>query len=264
MNKIHRIQEREHRGQPWRRQGPRLILAVLVAVVSMAFAGPGLAAAPAATICEKEGAAGKLPAGTLYCDSIENFEVSGALTDKKLNQALEVKEGTFNGFVALTGYTPIEGALHGAVAIKPSEATITVFGQPTKVGLTFEQVGESEGSIMSALLGSGNCANNPSDICVHETIPTKANIGFTSITLFGLKFPLSCKTSTPVNLPLEETLLLFEELLNGGVGSHFIGTTTFPTIRCTEFLLGSFNSALLTDLFSGEGNTYSLYVKEKA
>jgi hypothetical protein len=262
MTKIHRNQETEHRDRPWRRQGLRLILAVLVAVVSMAFAGPGLAAAPAATICENEAAAGKLPAGTFFCDSLENFEVSGTLSVKKLNQDIEVKEGTFNGFVALTGFTPITGALRGAVAIKPYEATIKVFGLPTKVGLTYEQVGEAEGSIMSALPGSGNCANDPSGACVYESIPTKANIGFTSITWFGLKFPLSCKTSTPVSLPLEENLLLFEELLNAGVGSHFTGTTTFPTISCTEFLTGFFNSALLTNLFSGPGNTYSLFVKK--
>jgi hypothetical protein len=228
----------------------------------MAFAGPGLAAAPATTICEAEAAAGKLPAGTFYCDSLQNYEVSGALTVKKLNQAIEVKEGTFNGFLALTGFVPIEGEVHGAVAIKPYEATIKVFGTPTKVGLSYEQVGESEGSLTG--VPPGNCAESLGDLCVHESIPTKANIGFTSITWFGLKFPLSCKTSTPVNLPLEENLLLFEELLNPGVGSRFTGTTTFPSIRCTEFLTGFFNSALLTNLFSGAGNTYSLFVKEKA
>jgi hypothetical protein len=264
MTKIHRIQETEHRGRPWRRQGLPLILAVLVAVVSMAFAGPALAAEPAATICEKEAAAGKLPAGTFFCKSVENWEVSGALTVKKLNQAIEVKEGTFNGFLALTSFTPIEGDLHGTVAIKPSEATIRVFGTPTKVGLTFEQVGEAEGLVTSVLAGTGNCAISLGDRCVHESVPIKANIGFTSITFFGLKFPLSCKTTTPVNLPLEENLLLFEELLNSTVGSHFTGTTTFPSISCTEFFTGFFNSSLLTSLFSGSGNTYSLFVREKA
>jgi hypothetical protein len=147
------------------------------------------------------------------------------------------------------------------VAIKPSEATIKLFGGlPTKVGLTFEQVGEAEGLVTSAL--SSNCVNSPGDLCVHESVPIKANIGFTSLTLFGLKFPLSCKTATAVNLPLEENLLLFEELLNNTVGSHFTGTTAFPAINCTEFLTGSFNSALLTSLFSGPGNTYSLFVKK--
>jgi hypothetical protein len=263
MTKIHRIQETEHRGRPWRRQRLPLIVAVLVAVVPMAFAGPALAAEPA-TICEKEAAAGKLPAETVFCKSIENYEVSGALTVQKLNQSIEVKEGTFNGFVAFTRFIlglNLEGALRGTVAIKPSETTLKLFGMPSKVGLTFEQVGEAEGSLTGAELGSGNCASNPELPCVHESIPVKANIGFTSLTLFGLKFPLQCKTSTPVNLPLEENLLLFAELLNPTVGSHFTGTTTFPSIHCSEFFTGLFNSALLTNLFSGPGNTYSLFVK---
>jgi hypothetical protein len=231
----------------------------LVAVGALSVAVTS--AASAETICEREAKAGKLPEGTVFCESIENFEVSGTLTDKKLNQSVELKEGTFNGYVAFKSFFPVEGSLNGVTAAKPFEATIKLFGISTKVGLTFTQVGEANGSLTSVAAGTGNCAANPEGICVHESVPTKANLGFTSITLFGLKIPLSCQTSSPVNLPLEENLLLFEELLNPLVGSHFTGTTTFPSIKCTEFLTGPFNSVLLTTLFSGPGNGYSLYVK---
>jgi hypothetical protein len=231
----------------------------LVAVGALSVAATS--AASAETICEREAKAGKLPAGTEFCESIENFEVSGSLEVKKLNQSVELKEGTFNGYVAFTSFAPVSGSLNGVTAAKPFEATIKLFGLPTKVGLTFEQVGEANGSLTQTEFGTGNCANNPSGLCVHESVPTQANLGFTSITFFGLKIPLSCKTATPVNLPLAEDLLLFEELLNPLVGSHFTGTTTYPPIHCSEFLTGLFNSALLTTLFSGPNNNYSIFVK---
>jgi len=222
-------------------------------------------AASAETICEREGAAGKLPEGTVFCNSIENFEVSGTLTDKKLNQSVELKEGTFNGFVAFTGFNPIKGILRGVTAAKPFEAPIKVFGIETKVGLTFEEVGEANGVLEQVpSTGNPNCEANMADVCVHESIPTEANLGFTSISLGLIKIPLNCQTATPVQLPLEENLLLFTELLNPAVGSHFTGTTTFPPIRCKELLTGLFNSVLLTTLFSGPGNTYSLFVKQPA
>jgi hypothetical protein len=233
---------------------------VLAAVGAISVAATSAASAD---ICESEAAAGKLPAGTLLCNSIENFEVSGTLTDKKLNQSVELKEGTFNGFVAITGVGPITGVIHGVTAAKPFEATIKLFGLPTKVGLTFTQVGESNG-VLNQIAPTGNCLAAPEELCVHESIPTSANLGFTSITLFGLKIPLHCKTSSPVSLPLEENLMLFGELLNPAIGSHFTGTTTFPSISCNFFeepLTAIFNSVLLTSLFSGPGNSYSLFVK---
>jgi len=218
-------------------------------------------AASATTICEREAAANKLPAGTVFCESIENFEVSGTLTAKKLNQSVELKEGTFNGYVAFQSFAPIKGNINGVTSAKPGEAPIKLLGLETTLGFTFEQVGEANGVLDQVASGTGNCANNPGGICVHESIPTQANLGFTSIKLLGLKIPLNCKTSKPVSLPLEEDLLLFEELLNPAVGSHFTGTTTFPSVKCTNEIFALLNSSLLTSLFSGPGNNYSLFVK---
>jgi hypothetical protein len=240
----------------------RLVAFASTLAAAGALSVAATSAASAETICEREGTAGKLPAGTIFCNGIENYEVSGTLTDKKLNQSVGLKEGTFNGYLAFTSIFPFEGNISGVTAQKPFEATIKVFGIPTKVGLTFE-LGEANGVFTEIEpAGSPNCEVSPGEPCEHVSIPTSASLGFTSITLFGLKLPLRCKTSSPVSLPLEENLLLFEELGNPTVGLHFTGTTTFPPIHCTGFLVGPFEGTLLTTLFSGPGNTYSLFVKE--
>jgi hypothetical protein len=208
-------------------------------------------------------AAATCPEPNFLCEKIENFEVFGTLHDKKLNQDVQLKEGAFNGIVAITGISPITGVIQGVTTAKPFEAPIKLFGLTAKVGLTFEEVGEANG-VLDQIEPAGNCLAAPSELCVHESIPTQANLGFTSITLFGLKIPLHCKTSKTVSLPLEEDLMLFAELLNPKVGSHFTGETTFPSISCNFFeepLTAVFNSVLLTSLFSGPGNTYSLFVK---
>jgi hypothetical protein len=230
-------------------------VAFATAVVAAGALSAGVTSAASAAEC---------PAGTLLCKQIENFEVSGTLTAKKLNQTITLPSGgTFNGFVALSSFVPIAGSLDGVVAVPAFEAPVKLFGLTTKVGLTFTSP-EAKGSLTGVPAGTGNCANNPAGLCVNEKIPTSATIGFTSITLFGLKLPLHCKTASAVSLPLEENLLLFEELLNPAVGSHFTGTTSFPPVSCNFFeepFTALYNSALLTSLFSGPGNNYSLFVK---
>jgi len=214
---------------------------------------------PEKLICQSEEAAGKLPPGTLSCISLENHEVLGRLTDRKLNQSIELQEGTFNGFVAFTSFFPIGGTIHGIIAAKPFEATIKVFGVAAKVGLTFEQVGEANGSIEE--IARSNCPAELFQRCFHESIPTQVNLGFTSITLPGVTIPLSCKTATPVSLPLEANLLGPAETINGG-GSHFTGTTTFPTVKC-EGPLGTVESVVLSALLSGPNNAYSITIRER-
>jgi hypothetical protein len=203
--------------------------------------------------------AAECPAMSFLCEKIEGFEVFGTLHDKKLNQDVQLKEGAFNGIVAITGVAPITGIIEGVTTAKPFEAPIKLFGIETKVGLTFEEVGEAKG-VLDQIEPTGNCLAAPSELCVHESIPTQANLGFTSITLFGVKIALNCKTSSTVSLPLEENLMLFAELLNPKVGSHFTGETTFPSIKC-EGPAGAIEGIVLTRLFSGPGNTYSLFVK---
>jgi hypothetical protein len=72
-------------------------------------------------------------------------------------------------------------------------------------------------------------------------------------TILGVKFPLRCKTSKPIQFPLSENLVLHGELLNFEVGSHFVGTTEFPSVTCGLKLFKVLNEDLLTSDFSGPG-----------
>jgi hypothetical protein len=107
------------------------------------------------------------------------------------------------------------------------------------------QVGTIEGSIQA----SPSVVNDFS-----LSLPAKANLGFNSITLFGLKFPINCVTSEPLAFNLLDTLS-FEELVS--VGAHFTGTTKFPTVKCEA---SASLAATLTSLFSGPSNAYSITI----
>jgi len=198
------------------------------------------------------------------CENFTEFEVFGSLGIKKLNQTIELKEGKFNGYLELLSLYPITGIVHGVTTVKPFEVPIKLFGISSKVALTFEQVGNVNGSLtqLATATGSPNCEQNPSEPCVNLSVPTEVNIGFTSLTIFGFKFPLHCKTSKPFSLPLSENLRLNEELLDFEVGSHFTGTDTFPSVTCSNELFASLNSSILTSQFSGPENTYSLFIRE--
>jgi hypothetical protein len=63
-------------------------------------------------------------------------------------------------------------------------------------------------------------------------------------------------TSEPLAFNLLDTLPL-EELLS--TGAHFMGTTKFPAVKC-EGTNGTLDSAILTSLFSGPGNPYSITI----
>jgi len=230
--------------------------AILAAVGAMSFA---TASASASTPVTCEEAKSTAP----ICENFTEFELFGSLGVKKLGQTVELKEGRFNGYIELLDLFPITGVVHGVSTVKPFEVPVKLFGTSAKVGLTFEQVGNVNGSLKEiANAGNPNCELNPSEICVNLSVPTEVNIGFTSVTIFGLKFSIKCKTSKPFLLPLSENLRVNEELLDFEVGSHFTGTDTFPSVSCGRELLGSFNSKLLTEDFSGPENTYSLYIRE--
>jgi hypothetical protein len=119
------------------------------------------------------------------------------------------------------------------------------------VGLEFTRVGSIEGSV-------GESATIPGDFSL--SLPAKANIGFSSITIFGLKIPTTCVTSEPLAFNLLDTLSL-EELLSSG--AHFMGTTKFPALKC-EGSTGALDSTILTSLFSGPSNPYSMTIAPPA
>src|SRR5271155_1561091 len=82
----------------------------------------------------------------------ENWVVAGSLTPKKLNEPVVLPEGsTFNGKgeITYTGdFEDIAGTVTGTVAVPPFKASLALLGVvPTTVGVTFQEVGNSEGTI---------------------------------------------------------------------------------------------------------------------
>lgn len=188
-----------------------------------------------------------VPASALTLEKhFENWVVSGSLTPKKLNQAINLPAGsTFNGNTTLeVAEGKVSGPVTGNIFIPPFKAPVTLAGLKQNIGITFEPVGSIAGSVTP-----GTGAFN-----VILSVPTKANIKFTSLSVFGLDLPVSCQTVEPVTLNLSAELNAFE-LINSG--SHFSGTATFPIVRCGG-PLGFFEGPLLSGLFSGPENSYSI------
>jgi hypothetical protein len=184
-------------------------------------------------------------------EEFKNWVVSGSLDVKKLNQPIPLPEGSrFNGTASIHLETQ-SGPLSGTISVPPFNAPIKILGLPATVGLEITQVGMIEGSIEAS-------TSVPGDFSL--SVPTKANIGFSSITIFGLKIPTKCVTSEPLAFNLLDTLSL-EELLS--VGASFTGTTKFPSVKC-EGALGTLESVVLTALFSGPNNPYSITISPPA
>jgi hypothetical protein len=190
----------------------------------------------------------------------ENWVVRGSLTAKKSQQTVTLPEGsTFNGsgevfFETVGEVVTVNGTINGSVFVPPFNATLTlpILGVPTPVtvGITFTQVGQTNGIIKPATGCTGEGA------CVTLTAPTKANVGFSVVGILGIKAPLRCETSEPIELPLTQTLS-FQELFLGG--THFTGMTTIPPIKCPG-LQGLVLGPVLTTALSGPENPYSISI----
>jgi hypothetical protein len=145
----------------------------------------------------------------------------------------------------------LSGPLTGKVAIPPFNAVVKILGVPATIGVEFIQVGSAEGF-------AGQSRTLPGDLAL--SIPTKEEIGFTTIGILGLTIPTICATLEPLSLPLLAEVSAGELL---ATGAHFIGTTTVPSVGCSGSL-GTLESALLTSLFSGPGNPYSITIAPPA
>jgi hypothetical protein len=180
-----------------------------------------------------------------------NWVVSGTFGLKKLNQTITLPQGsTFNGEAAINLLTE-SGPLTGTFAIPSFEATIKLLGIPAKVGLAITQVGTVEGSVEKSKTVQGD---------VTLSAPVKANVGFTTISILGLTIPTKCQSTVPLQLPLVDDLTVNELLTTG---SHFTGTTTFPTVTC-EGSLGTLEASVLNSLFAGPSNPYSITISPPA
>jgi hypothetical protein len=190
-----------------------------------------------------------------------NWVVAGSLTAKKSQQTVTLPEGsTFNGsgelFLEQVGAVVLgHGTITGSVFVPPFNAVLTlpILGVPTPVttGITFTQVGQTEGTITPAR----GCASE-ANACVTLTAPTKANVGFTVVGILGIQVPTHCETSEPIELHLSQTLNLLEIVRNG---NHFTGTTTIPPIKCPG-LLGLALGPVLTTALSGPENPYAISI----
>jgi lysophospholipase L1-like esterase len=180
-----------------------------------------------------------------------NWVVSGTFALKKLNQTITLPQGsTFNGEAAINLLTE-SGPLTGTFAIPSFEPTIKILGIPAKVGLEIKQVGTIEGSIEQSKTVQGD---------VTLSAPTKANVGYTTISILGLTIPTKCQSAQPLQLPLVDNLTVNELLTTG---SHFTGTTTFPPVTC-EGSLGTLEASVLNSLFAGPSNPYSITISPPA
>jgi hypothetical protein len=195
----------------------------------------------------------------------KNWVVSGTLTPKKLNEPVTLPQGsTFNGggtieieYFAKTKSYAITGTITGALFVPPFSASLKLLGiVPTTVGVTFTQVGEAVGTVVSA--PSADCGGEPSAFvaCVTLSVPTKANVGITSVGTLGVGVPTTCETSSPVVFALSTTLTLAEL---ADTGPHFKGTTTIPPLTCSgpEALV---LAPTLSAVMSGPGNAYALTI----
>jgi hypothetical protein len=173
------------------------------------------------------------------------------LTLKKTNQPIMLPAGaTFNGSAALNPQT-LAGPLTGSVAIPPFNTVVKILGVPATIGLEFGEAGSVEGSLEQSKTLTGDLA---------LSIPTKENIGFTTIGILGLTIATKCQTTAPLSLPLLAELSVSELL---ATGAHFTGTTTIPTVKC-EGSLATLESSVLTSLFSGASNPYSITISPPA
>jgi hypothetical protein len=172
---------------------------------------------------------------------IHNWSLTGGVTDAALGQPIPLPSGaTINGAADLT-----TGKLRGDIYVPSYTTTLSLFGfLPVQVGVTFSETGPATGTITTDPV-------TPGDLDVNAI--SKDNIAITSAGLFGINLPLDCATSRPVKFRLVATLPA-SWLTNGGT---FTGQTTYPSITCGG-LLGAFEGPLLSLLFTGPNNTYSL------
>jgi hypothetical protein len=204
-------------------------------------------------------------AGLLITPTFTNWIVKGSLTDKKLGQNIVLPAGsTFNGSgeIIINKLTSIEGTITGEIFVPPFTAKISLFGIPTEVGLTFTQVEPPAHGILKSVAAT-NCPKpvaGTSETCVNLSVPTKASLGITSLSLGAVKIPSQCETAEPVSFPLSTDLTLLEIVQ---VGSHFTGSVNLPFIKC-HGLFGFLLATDLTLLFSGPENPYSFEINPPA
>jgi hypothetical protein len=184
-----------------------------------------------------------------------NWAVWGSLTPKKTGEPVVLPKGsTFNGVAEITHITETEilAAVTGNLHVPPFKTTIKLAGLlPSTVGVTFTQVEEAKGSIVTG--PPGGCAHSlGTGLCVTLSVTSKAILGITAAGFDGIEIPTECVTSEPVTITLSQTLPL-----NETDEQHFKGETTIPSFTCSG-LSGVLLGPALTALESGPENPYAI------
>ena len=179
----------------------------------------------------------------------KNWALGGSLADRRQGQAIALPAGaTFNG----SGEVNVEtgaGSVRGNLSVPAFSDKLRLFGiLPMTLGISLTEAAPLEGTVASSTTAAGEET---------LTIPTKLELGVTSVGILGLSVPVQCTTAEPLALTLTDTLTR-EELLHEGWS--FSGTTTLPRFSCKGGLLGGLVGMTLTMLLSGPENPYSLTV----
>jgi len=168
---------------------------------------------------------------------LPNWRISGSVTDAKLGIALKIPAGaTLNSEGDVT-----TGTLTGSLTVPPINETINLFGLlPVTISGALEAVGPITGKV-----GLANNGNLLIDATGASNLVTK------SITISFFRINLGCKTSKPIQLPLE---------INEAANALYTGSITLnDTVTIPSFTgCGPINGPLVTSLLSGSGNKISI------
>jgi hypothetical protein len=200
--------------------------------------------------------------------TFENWVVSGSLTPKTLNEPVTLPAGsTFNGSAQVeygNMFENLTGTVKGDVSVPPFEASLKLLGLvPTTVGVTFSEVGPSEGTIVTA--PAADCPGTSGFFpCVNVSVLTTVNVGITTLGTslqgagisVGASASTACKTSEPISFHLNTQLTLINLLIDG---PQFTGTTKIPPMTC-EGPEGILHAPILSAVMSGPENAYELEI----
>lgn len=175
------------------------------------------------------------PHGGDFVVNLDHWQLSGTTTLAKLGQVLTLPaDSTFDGSANLTTQT-----LTGNLSIKPFTTVISLLGIKVTTAITLTPAAAVSGTI--ALDGDGN---------LHVSGKAPVTVGIRSLSLGPITLGTNCRTSSPLNIPLQYDGPVSDL---GSKGLTFNSVATFPSLTgCGLY------GPLLTSLISGGGNKFSI------
>jgi hypothetical protein len=169
---------------------------------------------------------------------LPNWQITGTVTAAKLGIPLKIPAGaTLNSEDDVT-----KGTLTATLTVPPINETVRLFGLlPVNIQGALEPVGTITGT--SGLSNTGILSINATGA---------ANLVTKSIGISFFRINLGCHTSKPIEMPLDVSVPANAIAVTGSL-SITDSVTIPPFTGC-----GPLNSALVTGLLSGPGNTISI------